>query len=954
MSLTCSCESIGAGRTRGVLLTVCILILVAVGPAKAQTDFSGHYTGTYNLTNSDPSCTTPLRSNGPMTLDLTQQGSGATGSLTLIAAMSYTNTTPCQTGTVDESKGFAGTLNGSTLSVMATDGKLTFNATFTGDALSGSFSDPRVGHDVNGTFNLTRTASTSGPAILSFTANPSSIGTGGSTTLSWSTQNATSVTIDLGVGSQPASGSVSVSPTTTTTYTLTASGSSGTSIATATVTFAGPEVTLSRFPSGMLQLAGSSSTDSFTLTNVGSVSTSVTASANGSFFSVDPPSFTLGAGSSQIITINASSQPPGSYSGSVGINGSGVPQGGLTVPVTLAVTTKPTGPVDPQPANARIDLAAPIGQNPTTTAMFTNNGTATVTGIAVANAPWITVPHDLITIGPGQSVSLNVTIDRSHRPDASALAGGVEGRVFFVFFNANASANAVGLEPLDVTPPSPSSVSVTIVDVVKPGTTTGAPSSLQPGELAYFIAGLLTSGTLTHDLFVSNLSLSSISDLKIYNVPASGSPAQVASPLPSITTAVAFPSVAASVFGSSLTSSVQLRSANAASLSVAALRSSSPTAAQVFTAAVPVFRSDRGAAPGDRIVLPGVSKSTTDATAVILQELSGNTATADIQAYDANGAPTGAKTSVTLAPFGMFDDGGAIVAAGSRSVVVTNTGSSSRLNAYARVVDSGTGDAWILVDPTKSFLSTTDTLVMPLFNSTSTPATTDLFVTNSSAAPVSVTLDVHPLSSIRRRPVNHPTELGAKALDAQQLSPLQTLQTRYSLPGGYVRITAPTGTISASSRVTMTIDAVHHFGSAITPMPVSAAVGISQTRRFTGVEDAAASTVAAHTPGTSKPSLVLIEVAGQPASVHVTLSFSFVAGDKVSATESVSGDFPIAAGQMLVISNLVRTIAGPQRDSFGDLLNMTVDVSVASGSGQVIPYLESIDSGSADLVVRSE
>ena len=70
---------------------------------------------------------------------------------------------------------------------------------------------------------------------ISFSANPGNITTGQSSTLSWSTSNASSVTIDNGIGSQPASDSVAVSPSVTTTYTLTATGSGGTATAKATV-----------------------------------------------------------------------------------------------------------------------------------------------------------------------------------------------------------------------------------------------------------------------------------------------------------------------------------------------------------------------------------------------------------------------------------------------------------------------------------------------------------------------------------------------------------------------------------------------------------------------------------------------------------------------------------------------------------------------------------------------
>src|SRR6185436_1401414 len=74
------------------------------------------------------------------------------------------------------------------------------------------------------------------PAVVSFTASPTTIMPGQTSLLTWTTANATSVSISGVPGSHPASGSVSVSPAVTTTFTLTAIGPGGTSTATTTVT----------------------------------------------------------------------------------------------------------------------------------------------------------------------------------------------------------------------------------------------------------------------------------------------------------------------------------------------------------------------------------------------------------------------------------------------------------------------------------------------------------------------------------------------------------------------------------------------------------------------------------------------------------------------------------------------------------------------------------------------
>ena len=70
-------------------------------------------------------------------------------------------------------------------------------------------------------------------------ASPTTIAQGASSTLTWTTTNATAASIDA-LGSVPVNGSQSVSPTVTTTYTLTASGAGGTKTATTTVTVTVP------------------------------------------------------------------------------------------------------------------------------------------------------------------------------------------------------------------------------------------------------------------------------------------------------------------------------------------------------------------------------------------------------------------------------------------------------------------------------------------------------------------------------------------------------------------------------------------------------------------------------------------------------------------------------------------------------------------------------------------
>ena len=94
--------------------------------------------------------------------------------------------------------------------------------------------------------SVTLTVTPAGPPVIEFfTASPGTINAGDSSTLSWgSVTNATSVTIDQGIGGVGAPGSTVVSPASTTLYTMTAVGPGGTTTATATVTVNPAEVTV--------------------------------------------------------------------------------------------------------------------------------------------------------------------------------------------------------------------------------------------------------------------------------------------------------------------------------------------------------------------------------------------------------------------------------------------------------------------------------------------------------------------------------------------------------------------------------------------------------------------------------------------------------------------------------------------------------------------------------------
>ncbi len=122
-------------------------------------------------------------------------------------------------GSTDFGTSFRWTFGDGTIATTATATKA-FNTVGTYNVV---FRASRTGF-VASTASVQITVVPAGPMIRSFTANPSTIGEGSSTTLSWDVSGATSISIS-GLGNVAATGSSPVGPRITTTYTLTATGS---------------------------------------------------------------------------------------------------------------------------------------------------------------------------------------------------------------------------------------------------------------------------------------------------------------------------------------------------------------------------------------------------------------------------------------------------------------------------------------------------------------------------------------------------------------------------------------------------------------------------------------------------------------------------------------------------------------------------------------------------------
>ena len=201
------------------------------------------------------------------------------------------------------------------------------------------------------------------PTCDSFTATPANICSGGTSTLSWWTTDADSVSIDKGIGSVTpvASGTETVSPTVTMTYELTATNTAGSASCTATVTVWEPP--------------GASISASRTTINEGQPFTLSWSSSNAASASIDQ-----GVGTVTPNVSGARELRPSAGTHTYTITASGATQSpcsDATDSVTVTVDAKPTGTISASPNPCTIAASA---SSCTTTLNWSGSGT---TGLLV-------------------------------------------------------------------------------------------------------------------------------------------------------------------------------------------------------------------------------------------------------------------------------------------------------------------------------------------------------------------------------------------------------------------------------------------------------------------------------------------------------------------------------------------------------------------------------------------
>ena len=278
--------------------------------------------------------------------------------------------------------------------------------------------------------------------VVRFSATPSQIAAGQSSTLSWNVPEATSVTIAPTVGTVNPSGTASVSPTQTTTYTLTATGQGGQQItANVTVTVGASKPAVIRFQAAPYTInPGGSSLLSWTTTGASTISIDNgvgTVPANGSK-SVTPSTTTT-------YTLTATGVDGTSVTAAVTVTVNG------GVPNVLSFQASPTV------------IATSGGQSQ----LCWNVTNATSINIAPGIGA-VTGPSGCVTVTPTQTTTYVLTATNGNGPIQASVTVSV-GSVQILSFSADPAYSPASGAPVTLSWATNNATSVII-------TGTGAPS----------------------------------------------------------------------------------------------------------------------------------------------------------------------------------------------------------------------------------------------------------------------------------------------------------------------------------------------------------------------------------------------------------------------------------------------------------------------------------------------
>lgn len=700
--------------------------------------------------------------------------------------------------------------------------------------------------------------------------------------------------------------------------------------------------------------------DQYILANLGGTATDVTLEQQGTFFTQSPATFRLQPNESQVISLRGNHLGPGTYTGASLPRGNGVPAD-LSVPVRLLTSSEVVSTVTVTALTPRVDVSGAPEENPTGVAVFRNDGPVALAGAVISDNPWITleVPPSIL-LRSGETFSVPFRIRRSARPDAGSLNGSVTGSIRFIYMACFEIAKLTAMD-LSTLP----GAKAVIVDTVKPPVTGSAIPALQPGEVALFvpavghIAGSV--GLFVTDLAIANAyGASPTTDLKMFYTAASGSESLSATLTPlSSRQGVRFGDITKSVFSNEQQfGTIQLRTRDVESLAVSAAIANISNPAGTYGAALPVFRSDRSARPGEILFLSGVLKSPEIHTNLFLQETAGLATTYRIDFLDQAGRLL-RSTSGQLGAFGLFtiidSAAGDVVPLGTAAARIENLGS-GMIAGFATPVDEESGDFWAVVDWNRFLGQQPSGPAAIVVAGTTRGANqsffrTDATITNiesragsvrmrfhSTAGPRDATIELAPLETRILPDIIGSTFGFASAVGYLAVEPLAQDCTA-GVPDCAIKI-------AVCSRTYATVEGLPGtYGTAVPTVSVFAGLRRGQSKLLSAIEDIVPTRVAG--PGTFRTNIGLLETAGSGVTVRLKLLYLQGTGLASLSREAVVDislqpfefkQFPIGS-----------TILGAGRIDFRDAQLL---IEILSGDGAALAFTSSVDNGTADSLLR--
>jgi hypothetical protein len=291
--------------------------------------------------------------------------------------------------------------------------------------------------------NATVTVTTPTATLLACFASPANIILGESATLNWQSQNATSVTINNGVGSVGMSGSAAVTPTTSTTYTVTATNGTNNTSSTCSIAVAvtaGPLPKIIQFSaSPMSILSGQSSTLLWVVDN----STSQTITTLGTVVAAGSQSVSPTATTTYTLT---ATNAAGSVTATATVTVTQIPN-----PIIVSFTANPNPSTTPGAAvvlNCQTQNAASITMAGLT--FLTPNITYTVYPQATTTYMCIATGENGVTAQKSVTVTVGSTTPPAGQPPTIVIAGGSSQTttVRNVLIDASGSSSPSGNTPL--------------------------------------------------------------------------------------------------------------------------------------------------------------------------------------------------------------------------------------------------------------------------------------------------------------------------------------------------------------------------------------------------------------------------------------------------------------------------------------------------------------------------